>query len=71
MVKLTTIRNGPKQTISASAAWTVTNGIIEQVTEWCVNKNAWAPKKVDYDISCQSKMKTKHFLLFKPDWTLI
>ena len=61
-MRLTTIRNEPKWTISASGGfWAVTNSI--RARHWAVcQQGCWAPRGVDCKIPRRLEKGTKHSL---------
>ena len=64
IVRLTTIRNGLKRTISASArlGLRLLQMVLEPNTKRCASKDAGSPWGMDYEISHRLKRRTKHSL---------
>ena len=62
-VRLTTIRNGPKETISASGGFGLLKMELELDTGRCVSEDAGPPRKrVDCEIPYRLERGTEHSL---------
>ena len=59
-MRLIAIRNGPKQTISASCRLELLQMILESDTERCVNEDAGTLRGVDCEIPHRLERRTKH-----------
>ena len=61
-VRLTTIRNEPKRTISTSGGFELLQMVLESDTGWCANQDARPLRGVDCEIPHRLERRTKHSL---------
>ena len=62
IMRLTTIRNRPKQTISTNSEFGLLQLVSKLDTERCANEDTRLPRGVDCEISHRLEKGTKHFL---------
>ena len=61
IVRLTTIPNGSKRTISGSNGFELLQMVLEPNMRWCVSEDT-GPIEVDCEISCRLERGTKYSL---------
>ena len=64
-MRLTTIRNGPKRTISTSGGFKLLQMVLEPDTERCDSEDVELSRGVDCEILHRLERRTKHSITYK------